>query len=209
MFTTEYEFTAGEYSYKVEGTDVDGVQFSKDLAKSVVVENGPSDAYSFEAKDSSTLEVDSGNSFTIEFELKSNDKFGTTSFSLSSSLDGFTLTLDSTNVELQPMAVQTITLTGSNIGSAGVGVNTITVTASNGCQTLTATRQVTIKGVVNIACPYVYYVFTPRLSILSSIYVHVYLNCSRRLLYFLPISALPPRSRVSGIEWLNGMTFDH
>ena len=44
VFTTEYEFTAGEYSYKVEGTDVDGVEFSKDLDKSVVVENGPSDA---------------------------------------------------------------------------------------------------------------------------------------------------------------------
>ena len=161
VFTTEYEFTAGEYSYKVEGTDVDGVEFSKDLDKSVVVENGPSDAYSFEAKDSSTLEVEIGDSFSIEFELNSNDQFGTTSFSLSSSLDGFTLTLDATNVELQPMQVQTITLTGSNIGSAGVGeTNSITVTATNDCQTLTAIRLVSIE-VFNFSIFMFTFIFTP------------------------------------------------
>ena len=152
-FTTDYNFTAGNYNYTIEGVDSVGVDFTYDLEKTAVVGHHPSGTYSLTSTNSSVLVIEISDSFNMNFELRSNDHIGTTNFTLSASVAGFSLTLNPMIVELQPMQARNFTLTGSVVSSSAGGGQTssITVTASNGCTTLSATRQVTVKALVS-AC---------------------------------------------------------
>ena len=147
-FTSEHQFTAGNFSYKVQGVDTNGVSFHYDLRQTVEVR--PSSTYSFQATNSTTVSIESSDQFTMEFELRSSDHIGTTTFELSVDAAGFVTTLNRAEMELRPMQAQIVTLTGL-VGSVSVEGKTsnITVTASNGCVTLSAFRLITVKKMVN------------------------------------------------------------
>lgn len=84
--------------------------------------------------------------FHISFELQSNEDIGSTNFTLEVDADGFTLSLDKLNVLLSPRQTQIVTLTGyacSNAIPEG-STHALTITGSNGCETLTATKMITV-----------------------------------------------------------------
>lgn len=148
-FTCDHHFSTGSYAYKVQGIDIDGIDFIYDLDKSAVVSPSPTGTYTLQNTNSTKITIAFSNPFSMKFELRSSDRIGTTNFTLSVNAVGFVTALDHVLVKLQPMQVQIITLTGS-VGS-GVGGGTtsdITITASNGCVMLSATRQITVKALV-------------------------------------------------------------
>ena len=157
-FTCDYNFTPGNYHYRIQGVDTNGIRFTYDTDKSAVSMPPPSDTYSFNTLNSTKLTIRYSDTFNMTFELRSYDRIGTTNFTLSvNAAEGFEITLDSTNIELKPTQAKNITLTG-DARAGSIGTTTLSITASNGCVTLTASREITVNGLVsNIGEVYSYY----------------------------------------------------
>ena len=150
-FITDYHFKAGTFHYQIHGVDTNGVNFvPQNFNRSGVVRPG---SYTLRPKNATGMAINYNDRFRMEFELQSNETFGTTDFTLSASANGFMITIDSgAKVQLFPKQIQMVILSG-RVASASAGggrTHEIVITANNGCVELNASRLLTVRALVGI-----------------------------------------------------------
>lgn len=150
-FIANYYFSAaGAYHYDLQGVDSLGISFAYEFNKVAVVPPILPGMYLFRSTNNTGIIMEFNAYFLMEFELISNEDFGTSNFTLSVNANGFKTVLSPSSVNLLSRQMQVVTLNGS-VGSISIGGGTthnISVTASNGCTTLMASRLVTVRPMV-------------------------------------------------------------